>query len=795
MFPAPYTNTHELNLDWVLQVVHDFQTKYTNFDDDVTAALAAIEAAKNGSIGELHAALNVAINAVNSALEAAQAAITADKTAAQVTIANDLASAEAAIAEDKTNAQTAIAEDKTGALASIADSLETALTNLDTNTQNVLNLLNQFLIAAEQELAQRELEVTGRISALYNTLPADSTDILGQLAIIDGILTGASVQSLVWLQGQYLNNDTVITADSNHVSSQIIGGTAGRRLVIHCETGYQINEVGVWRYVDNVLTHGGWYPQSADFDEIIPPITVYLSIQITKTDYSNLTPSDIPGNVSVDWPVNTLQVPSMIAYIEQTSTASIAHIVGEASQYFIYNGTLYQATDDIPQYGNIVTSGTGQNCINITDGICKIISEIDSGAYQPGTTVNINTSNYSQFFTDANSAPNNRSYFIESSITNQMISNLPAYGFGMMLFTFGTLKNSSNGSLQFCYETYHKYLYYRHKTTAWGTWTSVDNIAQAAAASAASLAYQPAISDSITSSNYSTYFSNADDALNNRSYFIQNTITDQMISNLPAYGNHLILITFGSLKNASSGRLQIANDMSTNKLYYRRKTTTWGPWITVQTNQDAVPYLRANIAIIGDSYSTMRNYIPTGNAYYYPHTDNNVTALSDTWWAQVISAIKGNLLVSDSYSGSTIANSIYASGQSYVKRIDDRFNAANIDKPKPDLIILFGGQNDDYRNITVGNPVYSDWTASDLEQFAPAFAYCIDALKKWCPFSKLIVIINQNLEADYRTAMSTICTHYDVQHVDISLTQQQLVDNHPNKAGMTAIANAVIAAL
>ena len=50
---------------------------------------------------------------------------------------------------------------------------------------------------------------------------------------------------------------------------------------------------------------------------------------------------------------------AMLAPTEASSTASAAHTAGS---YFIYGGTLYQATADIAQGGTIITSGSGQNC-------------------------------------------------------------------------------------------------------------------------------------------------------------------------------------------------------------------------------------------------------------------------------------------------------------------------------------------------------------------------------------------------------------------------------------------------
>ena len=46
-----------------------------------------------------------------------------------------------------------------------------------------------------------------------------------------------------------------------------------------------------------------------------------------------------------------------------------------------------------------------------------------------------------------------------------------------------------------------------------------------------------------------------------------------------------------------------------------------------------------NVLILGDSYSTFKDYIPEGYAAYYGpelHPESSVFEVSDTWWHQLI---------------------------------------------------------------------------------------------------------------------------------------------------------------
>lgn len=57
MFPWPYTNLHELNLDWILDVVKTFQSQYTTIDEKITAGKEEIESAGEATLEQVTAAI------------------------------------------------------------------------------------------------------------------------------------------------------------------------------------------------------------------------------------------------------------------------------------------------------------------------------------------------------------------------------------------------------------------------------------------------------------------------------------------------------------------------------------------------------------------------------------------------------------------------------------------------------------------------------------------------------------------------------------------------------------------
>ena len=83
-----------------------------------------------------------------------------------------------------------------------------------------------------------------------------------------------------------------------------------------------------------------------------------------------------------------------------------------------------------------------------------------------------------------------------------------------------------------------------------------------------------------------------------------------------------------------------------------------------------------NIFIMGDSYSTFGGYIPEGYACYYGVGRENVAYVSEmgkTWWGLLAKEMDYNIVMNDSYSGSTVCTSV-RDGQpitaAFVKRLD-----------------------------------------------------------------------------------------------------------------------------
>ena len=398
----PYGNTHDQNYDWILETIKGFIDKYNGINEELDRALQAILDAKNRSLEELRTAISVGLDAVSLAISTGKAdalsAIATDKADALSAIAQDYTDAHEAILSEKSDALDAIYTDKSDALTEIDAEKTDAVSVIsaqETSTIYEIQLARQYALEELQvkleqcytALSIQESDLISRVTTLIETLPDDSQAILGLLNIILSILNTNWVYTAVWNQGYYsgdiginFNNDTTYLSTSE-VSS---GGVAGRRIKIHCEPGYIINEISIWTSDESPQTRDTiTITDQHDMDFDFPLYTKLFSITIRKSDSSVITASDVQGNVTVEWPMNAVEVPNMIAYIESSNTASRAHEVGTTSEFFMYNGSLYHATEDIAQYDTIITSGIGQNAevilvMDYVGGIPQEMAELTS---------------------------------------------------------------------------------------------------------------------------------------------------------------------------------------------------------------------------------------------------------------------------------------------------------------------------------------------------------------------------------------------------------------------------------
>lgn len=204
---------------------------------------------------------------------------------------------------------------------------------------------------------------------------------------------------------------------------------------------------------------------------------------------------------------------------------------------------------------------------------------------------------------------------------------------------------------------------------------------------------------------------------------------------------------------------------------------------------------RKNIVIIGDSYSTYKGYIPEGNGSYYaadvtttiPYIDN----VKKTWWKQLEERMNYNIILNDSWTGSTICKTgydgAYCHESSFVVRLDKHIENGFFNKNKVDTIFIFGGTNDSWANSPIGELKYDDITEDDLKCALPAFCSLIKKAKTIT--NNIIVILNTELKDEIKNAFIEASKKLEINY--LPLTKFELENGHPTILGMSQISKQV----
>ena len=200
-----------------------------------------------------------------------------------------------------------------------------------------------------------------------------------------------------------------------------------------------------------------------------------------------------------------------------------------------------------------------------------------------------------------------------------------------------------------------------------------------------------------------------------------------------------------------------------------------------------------NVLIIGDSYSTFKGFNPTGYGFWYPRTDEctDVESVSETWWHKLCTETESNLILNESYSGTTVCSTERENlpGTHFNLRADRIINSGFFNKNRIDTIFVFGGTNDSWINSPIGDIKYGDITEDDIRMVLPAFSALIAKLRTASPKSRIILLINCDIKDEIRDGFEEICRHFELTYIKFEAIDK--LSGHPNRSGMEQIKNAV----
>ena len=198
------------------------------------------------------------------------------------------------------------------------------------------------------------------------------------------------------------------------------------------------------------------------------------------------------------------------------------------------------------------------------------------------------------------------------------------------------------------------------------------------------------------------------------------------------------------------------------------------------------------ISVMGDSISTIKDKIPSGNALYYDNTTGKEMTFERNYWGDVITRFGAAEGIDEAWSGSTIGSKAASMASK------DRINKLD-DNGTPDVILYYGGSNPD-SSVGTFDPDADyaktvDW-AQSYSDTASAYAASLQRMKVTYPGAEIIAMIpyyEQNNIPKQAEVIEQIAKHYDITTIDLrELRNQEDISPknalHPNMDGHSQIA-------
>lgn len=198
------------------------------------------------------------------------------------------------------------------------------------------------------------------------------------------------------------------------------------------------------------------------------------------------------------------------------------------------------------------------------------------------------------------------------------------------------------------------------------------------------------------------------------------------------------------------------------------------------------------ISVMGDSISTIKDKIPSGNALYYDNTTGKEMTFERNYWGDIITRFGAAEGIDEAWSGSTIGSKAASMASK------DRINKLD-DNGTPDVILYYGGSNPD-SSVGTFDPDADyaktvDW-AQSYSDTASAYAASLQRMKATYPGAEIIAIIpyyEQNNIPKQAEVIEQIAKHYDITTIDLRelRNQEGISPNnalHPNMDGHSQIA-------
>lgn len=201
-------------------------------------------------------------------------------------------------------------------------------------------------------------------------------------------------------------------------------------------------------------------------------------------------------------------------------------------------------------------------------------------------------------FTDANNAPVNLVYALSEILTPNIISNLPVYNKGGIFYTLIYNTTESTGKIQYMHTNDNTIWYRINWNNSWRDWKKMEHLENIALQSS----QLPLISES------NLIWNDANNAEVNKVFGIAQTVTENVVKNLPVYLDAGILSTSCFDTSVSMGGILQTYFSQNKRFFYRIKwANSWNAWTEVNMLQryfENACFVFSKFGVIGDSLAS-----------------------------------------------------------------------------------------------------------------------------------------------------------------------------------------------
>ena len=172
--------------------------------------------------------------------------------------------------------------------------------------------------------------------------------------------------------------------------------------------------------------------------------------------------------------------------------------------------------------------------------------------------------------------------------------------------------------------------------------------------------------------------------------------------------------------------------------------------------------------------------------------------MEQTRWYQVVEEAGLELILNDSWSGSTIGYTGYynrdcSKSSSFIYRLKQLTENGFFINNQIDTVFVFGGTNDSWANAPLGEPKTEGIERSDLYFVLPAINHLANRLREAQVARQVVFIGNSEIKSEILGAMRDACERCGFQYIPLSDIDK--IAGHPTELGMEQICRQILEAM